>query len=173
MAELSGENVSQPLSIFYDVFASHWRRSRWASHRYRLLKPLLASAGTGCYISWGCKFVDIHMLSIGSRVSLSNSSIYLCTGGVSIGHNTMIGFGSTLLTITHRSERADIPIVEQGFRQAPITIGEDVWLGCNVVVLPGVTIGDNSIVGAGSVVSRDVASGVIVGGVPAKLIRER
>ena len=67
--------------------------------------------------------------------------------------------------MTAASERANL-------RPAPVHIGADVWLGANVTVLPGITIGDGAIVAAGAVVTKDVAPNTLVGGVPAKLIKE-
>lgn len=85
----------------------------------------------------------------------------------------MVGFESIILTSTHNSNRRDIPIREQGMFRAPVRIGTDVWIGARVIILPGVTIGNGAIIGANSVVSKDIPPNTIVGGVPAKFIKER
>jgi acetyltransferase-like isoleucine patch superfamily enzyme len=90
---------------------------------------------------------------------------------LAIGANTIIGARCYLITGNHRSDRKDVPIRNQGFVGAPIVIGSNVWLGCHVVVLPGVTIGDGAIVGAGAVVTHDIPAGQTWGGVPARRIK--
>lgn len=94
-------------------------------------------------------------------------------GGIEIKDDTMVGFESIILTCTHNSDRKDIPIREQGMFCAHVKIGKDVWIGARVIILPGVTIGDGAIIGSNAVVSKDVMPNTIVGGVPAKFIRER
>lgn len=86
----------------------------------------------------------------------------------------MMGPNCTLRATKHGFDRTDIPMVEQsgGEPCAPI-IEDDVWIGANAIVLPGVRIGRGSIVAAGSVVTRDVGQFTIVGGNPARLIRHR
>lgn len=103
--------------------------------------------GEGVFINMGCRFQD--------------------AGGITIGDGTLIGHGCTFATLNHSedpSRRGDIT-------PAPIVIGRNVWFGANVTVVPGVTIGDGSIIAAGAVVTKDVPAGVVVGGVPAKILR--
>lgn len=64
-------------------------------------------------------------------------------------------------------------MIEQGMRTAPVTIGNDVWIGMRSIIMPGVNIGDGSVIGAGAVVTKDVPAYAIVGGVPAKVIKYR
>lgn len=88
-------------------------------------------------------------------------------GGIYIGDDVLIGHNACLLTLNHEMEpenRADM-------HPKPIHIEDKVWLGSNVTVLPGVTIGEGAIVAAGAVVTKDVESNTIVGGVPAKIIK--
>lgn len=104
--------------------------------------------GEGVFINIGCTFQD--------------------TGGIWIGDRTLIGHGCILTTLNH-----DIDPRRRGdMTPAPIRIGSDVWFGARVTVVPGVTIGDGAIVGAGSVVTKDVPPATIVAGVPARVIRE-
>ena len=88
-------------------------------------------------------------------------------GGISIGEGALIGHNVVLATLNHdfNPERRQICI------PAPINIGKNVWIGSNSTILPGVTIGDNSIVAAGAVVTKDVPANTVVGGVPAKIIK--
>ena len=104
--------------------------------------------GKNVFINAGCKFQD--------------------QGGIAIGDNVLIGHNVVLATLDHNicvSKRAEL-------FAAPIVIEDDVWIGANVTITSGVTIGKGSIVAAGAVVTKDVPEYSIVGGVPAKVIRE-
>lgn len=106
-------------------------------------------------------------ITVGKNVFINACCCFQDQGGVAIGDGVLIGHGVVLATINHGfqpSERGDN-------YPAPIVIGNNVWIGSRAVVLPGVTIGDGAIVAAGAVVSRDVPPNVIVGGVPAKVIK--
>jgi len=92
---------------------------------------------------------------------------------IHIGDNTIIGAYSYIISANHRADCRNIPIRDQGFVGAPITIGNDVWIGTHVVILPGVSIGDGAIIGAGSVVTKDVPPYEIWGGVPACHLKKR
>lgn len=95
-------------------------------------------------------------------------------GEVHIGTHVMMGTDVTIITRNHRYARTDIPMMEQGFeKERPVTIGNDVWIGDRVLILPGVTVGDGSIIAAGAVVTKDVPPYTIVGGVPAKKLADR
>ena len=89
---------------------------------------------------------------------------------LSVGKDTLIGGHSYLITANHGTQDSAVPISEQGYTSRSITIGRNCWLGAHVVVLPGVTIGDRAVIGAGSVVTKDVPSGETWVGVPAKRI---
>ncbi len=106
-------------------------------------------------------------LTLGKKVFINIGCRFQDTGGITIGDGTLIGHGSTLTTLNHSVD----PARRADMTPAPIVIGRHVWLGAAVTVVPGVTIGDAAIVGAGAVVTKDVAANTIVGGVPAKLIR--
>ena len=85
-----------------------------------------------------------------------------------------MGTDVTIITRNHRFDRTDIPMMEQGFEEErPVYIGNDVWIGDRVLILPGVHIGDGSIIAAGAVVTKDVPPYSIVAGVPARKIRDR
>ncbi|CAM2829894.1 glycosyltransferase [Rariglobus hedericola] len=92
---------------------------------------------------------------------------------VVIGAQVSIGANSYIASNNHRYSRKDVAIQNQGFTGAPVTIGDDVWIGCHVVILPGVTIGRGAVIGAGSVVTRDVPSDEVWAGVPAKKLKSR
>lgn len=85
----------------------------------------------------------------------------------------MMGPDVTILTHTHNIERTDIPMGQQGMRVAEVVIGNDVWIGMRVVIMPGVKIGNGAVIGSCAVVTKDVSAFAIVGGVPAKIIKYR
>lgn len=93
--------------------------------------------------------------------------------GANIGNYVLIAPNVTILASSHKYERTDIPISNQGEEFKPVRIEDDVWIGRNVIIMPGLKIGHGSIIGAGAVVTRDVNPYSIMGGVPAKLIRKR
>lgn len=79
-----------------------------------------------------------------------------------------------IITINHKTERTDIPMKGQGvLSPQKVTICDDVWIGARVIILPGVTIGKGSIIGAGAVVTKDVPEYAVMGGVPARVIKFR
>lgn len=95
-------------------------------------------------------------------------------GNVSVGQNVMMGPEVIVYTQNHASDRTDIPMGQQGHQtEKPVVIGDDVWLGRRVMVLPGVHIGNGCIVGAGAVVTRDIPDYAVAGGVPAKVLKFR
>jgi len=92
-------------------------------------------------------------------------------GGLSLGDDVLIGPQAVLVTGDHDFSRLDLPATQRGYTGRPITIGDNVWIGAGAVVLGGVNVGSNSVVAAGAVVTRDVAAGTVVGGVPANVIK--
>ena len=110
-------------------------------------------------------------ISIGSRSGLGvNCSVH---GPLKIGNNVMMGPNVTILPHPHNIERTDIPMGQQGMRVAEVVIGNDVWIGMRVIIMPGIKVGDGAVIGAGAVVTKDVPAFAIVGGVPAKVIKYR
>ena len=96
-----------------------------------------------------------------------------CTviGPVSIGNNVNLAQGITVTALNHNFTDTSRRIDEQGISTKPVVIGDDVWIGANAVILPGVTIGRHVVVAAGAVVTNDVPNNCVVGGVPAKVIK--
>ncbi|WP_165864118.1 glycosyltransferase [Capsulimonas corticalis] len=112
-------------------------------------------------------------LTLGNDVYVGRNTFLGVYQPISIGADTMIGAYSYIISASHRFDRRDTPIREQGYSGAPIVIEEDVWIGTHVTILPGVTIGRGAIVGAGSMVNKDIPPYEIWGGVPARFIKER
>jgi maltose O-acetyltransferase len=173
MAELSGNNISFLHGFFYDYFFCKPKNKIFRIIRSNYLKRYFKKVEGKIRISFNCKFIDIHNISVGANTAFANSSIFQGTGGLIIGNNCMIGFENILLTQNHQFKDSSLTTKEQGFYQKPICIGNNVWTGCRVIILPGVSIGDNSIIAAGSVVTKDIPKDVIAAGNPAKTVRHR
>lgn len=106
---------------------------------------------------------------LGAKVFFNFNCVVLDVARVTIGSNTLFGPSVQIYTATHPIRAAER---RKGLESAkPITIGADVWVGGGAIICPGVTVGDRSIIGAGSVVTRDVPSDAIVAGNPARVIR--
>ena len=106
-------------------------------------------------------------ITVGKNVFINACCHFQDHGGVTIGDGCQIGHAVVFATLNHGLTPEERPFT----RPAPITLGKNVWVGSNATILQGVAIGDNSVIAAGAVVTRNVPANVIVGGVPAKVIR--
>lgn len=107
-------------------------------------------------------------ITVGNHVFFNSGCNFQDQGGITIDDGILIGHNVVLATLNHcmiSEQRANL-------EPAPIHIGKNVWIGANAIVLPGVTIGDGAVIAAGAIVTKDVPANTIVGGVPAKKIRD-
>ncbi|WP_272960320.1 DapH/DapD/GlmU-related protein [Barnesiella viscericola] len=118
----------------------------------RVFPPLYADFGK-----------NIHL---GENVFINDCCHFQDHGGITLGDGCQIGHGVVFATLNHGLAPED----RQTTYPAPIVLGRNVWVGANATILQGVTIGDNAVVAAGAVVTKDVAANTVVGGVPARLI---
>lgn len=107
-------------------------------------------------------------ITVGKNVFINADCKLQDQGGITIDDGALIGHGVVLATLNHDMD----PEKRQQLHPAPIHIGKRVWIGANATVTSGVTIGDNSVVAAGAVVTKDVPANTVVGGVPARKIRD-
>ena len=139
--------------------------------RTEMLKEMFAEVGENCYIeppfhsNWGGK--NVHL---GKNVYFNFNATMVDDTHIYIGDCTMLGPNVVIATAGH-------PILPELREKAlqfnmPVHIGRNCWLGAGVIVLPGVTIGDNTVIGAGSVVTKDIPANVIAVGNPCKVLRE-
>lgn len=126
-----------------------------------------------CRICLGDAPADRPELEIGARVFLGQGTQLSVMQPMRVGNHVIIGANSYLLTCQHRFASRELPIRDQGYTTAPLTIGDDVWIGANCVIMPGIEIGRGAIIAAGSVVNKTVGAFEIWGGVPAKKIKDR
>ena len=103
-----------------------------------------------------------------TRIGIHNTII----GPVTIGNHVNLAQGITVTALNHNFDDITKRIDEQGIATKPVVISDDVWIGANAVILPGVTIGRHVVVAAGAVVTKDVPDNTIVGGVPATIIKK-
>jgi maltose O-acetyltransferase len=137
--------------------------------RLPLLKQLLGRIGSGAFIQppFACDYG--YNLSIGDNVFVNFNTVILDCASVTIGDGTQMGPGVQLLAADHpRDPQARRSLLELA---RPVSIGSNVWIGAAAIVLPGVSVGDDSIIGAGSVVTRDIPSGVVAAGSPCRVVR--
>ena len=106
-------------------------------------------------------------ITVGENVFINACCHFQDHGGVTIGDGCQIGHNVVFATLNHEmaAERRSVTY------PAPIVLGKNVWIGSNTTILQGVTIGDNAVIAAGAVVNRDVAANTVVGGVPARFIK--
>jgi len=124
-----------------------------------------ADLATSVFIDHGATILAYGKLTIGDHVYIGTAVYIDARGGLSIGAGTQIAPGAKIIAFNH-SLHAHEPDTMKG-----ITIGRDVWIGANCVILDGVTIGDGAVVAAGAVVRGNVPPSTLVGGVPAREIR--
>jgi maltose O-acetyltransferase len=139
------------------------------NERRRLLTALLGAYGVGSEIRPPLYCDYGYQTRIGARTFINFGLVALDVGPIDIGDDVQIGPNVQLLTATHPED--------PGLRRdkwesaAPITISDNVWLGGGVIVCPGVTIGENTVVGAGAVVTKDLPANVVAVGSPARVLR--
>lgn len=137
-----------------------------------LCKRIFDKCGENVNIERGVFFGSGKEISIGNNSGIGiNARI---SGPLEIGENVMMGPDVMIYTSNHNFDSVDIPMIKQGNGQKEnVIIEDDVWIGARVIILKGVHIKKGAIIGAGSVVTKDVGEYEIVGGNPAKLIRKR
>ena len=167
--------------MLYCIFAKKLPRSRrfvpGGLLRRRLAKSILKKTGknvnieTGAYFTPGVSLGDYSGIGVNCELNaLGNNN----NGEIIIGDYVMMGPECVIYTQNHEFSRTDIPIMKQGSMPAEnVVIGNDVWIGRRVTILPGVHIGDGCIIAAGAVVTKDVPPYTISGGVPAHVIKSR
>jgi len=144
-----------------------------ATLRTRMWGIVTASMGNRTFIREGCLINHPAGVRIGSNVYLGRFCELDGFGGITIGNDVHIASFCAVYSSNHKYDRRDLLIRKQGYVGKSVIIEDDVWIGSHVIILPGVTIHRGAVVGAGSVVSHDVAENTIVAGVPARAVKHR
>lgn len=138
-------------------------------HRHALLRQLLGALGEDPWIEspFSCDYG--YNIAIGNNFYANNHCTILDCAQVTIGNNVLFGPNVSLYTPNHPMDANER---REGYERAlPISIGNDVWVGGSVTILPGVTIGHNTVIGAGSVVTKSIPANVVAVGVPCRVLR--
>ena len=130
------------------------------------VQELFGEFGEGSKIMPMINVVRGKEVKIGRNCSILNNVLFMAAGGITIGDGAMIAANAQLINNNHDEHKRWL------LTCAPIEIKRNAWVGAGATILPGVTVGENAIVAAGAVVTKDVAANTVVGGVPAKFIKD-
>lgn len=144
--DLDPDELEKRGSILNEIFGREIKA--WIEPPLYFCYGTHTEVGDGTYINMNCTLID--------------------DGQISIGENVLFGPNVTIATVGHPVN----PTMREYMYTAPVRIGKNCWLGANVVICPGVTIGDNSVIGAGSVVTRDIPENSVAAGNPCRVLRE-
>ena len=168
----SGDEImTEQLSYVNKLYDFNATRPTELDKREALLKEMFAEIGEGCYIeppfhaNWGG-----HHVHFGNNVYANFNLTMVDDTHIYVGDCTMFGPNVTVATAGHP---IDPELRAKAYQyNMPVHIGKNCWLGAGVIVLPGVTIGDNTVIGAGSVVTKDIPANVVAVGNPCRVLRE-
>ena len=168
----SDDSIMTEQLAYLDLMDEYNRTPRRLQEaRAGMLKKLFAEVGEGCYIespyfaNWGG-----HHVHLGKNIYANAGLKLVDDTHIYIGDCTMLGPNVVIATAGHP---IDPELRSQGLQyNMPVHIGKNCWLGAGVVVMPGVTIGDNTVIGAGSIVTKDIPSNVVAVGNPCRVMRE-
>lgn len=157
-----------------DIPLTHWMLhfpglARWLAERK------LARFGAGSSLRPLCSLVRTDRIEIGARVAIRPQTILMASdyARILIGDDVLIGSGAHFYSANHAFDRPDVKIADQGYSPSgDLVVEDDVWIGANAIILPGVRIGRHSVVSAGSVVTRSIEPFSVYAGVPARKIKD-
>lgn len=159
-----------------DIPWTHWRL-HFKSSMKQLCSRKFARFGEGAEFRPGAYAIECSKILIGANVVIRPATM-LCADpltpgpGITIEDDVMLGPGVQIYVVNHLFNNPELAIIHQGYTAcSPVVLRSGCWIGANSIILPGVEIGRNAVVGAGSVVTRSVPPGVVVAGNPAKFIR--
>ena len=130
-----------------------------------LVRQLFGEFGEGSRLMTPTTVVRGKNVKIGKRVVIMNNSLFMSAGGITIEDDVLVAANAQLISNNHDPE-------DQIITCKPVVLKRNCWIGAGATILPGVTVGENAIVGAGAVVTKDVEPNTVVGGIPAKLIKK-
>lgn len=140
--------------------------------RYIILKSLILKCGDNVRVGTNVTIISWGNLKIGTNVSIHNYCYIDATGGVTIGENVSIAHNCSILSAEHTWSEENTPIKYNKIRLEPVTIQNDVWIGCACRVLSGTIISCRCIIAAGAIVNKKCEPNNIYGGVPIKILKK-
>lgn len=148
-----------------------WEQRKEAQSKIKKLKYL----GNGTLIDDNVYLNHPQNIDISDYVSIRSDVQLYGLGGIKIGNGSILAHGVEILSANHNYNSSDLKALpfDDRWDRRPVSIGENVWVGANALILPGVTIGQGAVIAAGSVVVKDVEELAVVGGNPARLIKYR
>lgn len=156
-----------------DIPLTHWQL-HFPDTMRRLCKKKFRFFADTAEFRPGAYAIFPSEISIGDRVVIRPGTMLFADPGVgiTIEDGVLMGSGVHIYTTDHRFDQPGVPVIDQGYVPSlPVVLKRGCWIGANAILLKGVTIGENSVVGAGSVVTRDVPPNVLVVGTPARVVR--
>ena len=166
-----GEILVYQTACLDRLYEYNMTRPTEGEKRAALLKEMFAEIGDGCYIEppFHANFGGAHC-HFGKKIYANFNLTLVDDTHIYVGDNTMFAPNVVVATAGHPLEPS---LRNDGYQyNMPVHIGKNCWIGAGVLIMPGVTIGDNVVIGAGSVVTKDLPSGVLAFGVPCKVQRE-
>lgn len=140
--------------------------------RRQCAKKLFSSVGDDVIIGAGVNFGSGSNIVIGSGSNIGRGS--WISNDTILGDHVMMGPETIILSYNHKTNEEGIPYSKQGFTErSPVIVGNNVWIGARAILLAGTKVGDNCIIGAGTVVTKPIPAGCVVVGNPAKIVRQK
>ena len=155
------ENIERTEKLLYEL-----NNLKPGEDRYPILKQLFPDMGNNCRIKSPFMVSISNCIHIGNNVLINSNFQCACGTDVYIEDDVRIAYGVSIITNNHDYYDRNMLVMD------PVRICKNVWIGVGAIILPGVTVGENSIVGAGAVVTHDVLPNTVVAGNPAKVIKE-
>lgn len=155
-----------------------WIFRQWPSFlgfipRFLISKIFFKKLGSFCVIQPNVYIVHGFRIKCGSNFAVNSNTYINAVGGLEIGDNVLLGPNVVISSGEHQYTDKKIPVTLQKIIHKKIKIEDGVWIGANAVIMPGVTLAEGTVVGAGAVVTKSTEPYIIVGGVPAKKIKNR
>jgi acetyltransferase-like isoleucine patch superfamily enzyme len=160
-----------------DLPFTHWKLF-YSKQMLRLCKKKFKSFPNSAQFRPGAYAIGCSKIKIGERVIVRPGCMFFGESesletAITIEDDVMMGAGVHIYINNHKFDRTDIPLIDQGYYpDEAVTLKYGCWVGANSILLPGVTIGVNSVIGAGSVVTKSIPDGVVAAGIPAKVIKK-